>query len=165
MTGGSGKDTFYFGHGGEADMITDFRDYGDQVVFANTIDSLGIEVLENSLKIYEGDIAPGLSGLIRLTKALPEIDASVIINGLASDQSQPTIQLDFAGNAGIRFAAGSDGSLLIGRSLVSASEVGLAHESSIHTIQNNGIGVDLDGLRAMANDGNGITITASSTVT
>ena len=45
--------------------------------------------------------APGLSGLIRLTKALPEIDASVIINGLASDQSQPTIQLDFAGNAGI----------------------------------------------------------------
>lgn len=102
--------------------------------------------------------APGLSGLIRLTKARPEIDASVIINGLASDQSQPTIQLDFAGNAGIRCAAGSDGSLLIGRSLVSASEVGLAHESSIHTIQNNGIGVDLDGLRAMASS----TVTESA---
>jgi len=58
MTGGTGKDTFYVGHGGDADTITDFRDYGDQVVFANTIDSLGIEVLENSLKIYEGDIAP-----------------------------------------------------------------------------------------------------------
>jgi len=58
MTGGRGKDTFYVGHGGDVDLITDFRDYGDQVVFANTIDSLGIEVSENSLKIYEGDIAP-----------------------------------------------------------------------------------------------------------
>ena len=58
MTGGRGKDTFYVGHGGDVDMITDFRDFGDEVVFVNTIDSLGVEVLENSLKIYDGDIAP-----------------------------------------------------------------------------------------------------------
>ena len=58
MTGGRGKDTFYVGHGGDVDMITDFRDFGDEVVFVNTIDSLGIEVLENTIKIYDGYIAP-----------------------------------------------------------------------------------------------------------
>ena len=43
MTGGRGKDTFSVGHGGDIDMITDFRDFGDEVVFVNTIDSLGID--------------------------------------------------------------------------------------------------------------------------
>ena len=58
MTGGSGQDTFYVGGGGDADTITDFRDFGDEVVYAKTLDVMGIEVLDNTLKIYDGYIAP-----------------------------------------------------------------------------------------------------------
>ena len=59
MTGGSGQDTFYVGGDGEPDAITDFRDTGDRVMFANTLDvrAMGVEYFENSLKIYDGDIA------------------------------------------------------------------------------------------------------------
>ena len=77
MTGGRGKDTFYVGHGGDVDMITDFRDFGDEVVFVNTIDSLGIEVLENSLKIYDGDIAP--ENLYVTISGIPD-DAAFYVN-------------------------------------------------------------------------------------
>ena len=77
MTGGRGKDTFYVGHGGDVDMITDFRDFGDEVVFVNTIDSLGVEVLENSLKIYDGDIAP--ENLYVTISGIPD-DAAFYVN-------------------------------------------------------------------------------------
>lgn len=77
MTGGTGKDTFYVGHGGDADTITDFRDYGDQVIFANTLDFLGVEVLENSMKIYDGDIAP--ENLYVTINGIPD-DASFFAN-------------------------------------------------------------------------------------
>ena len=77
MTGGSGQDTFYVGGDGEPDTITDFRDFGDEVVFVNTIDSLGIEVLENSLKIYDGDIAP--ENLYVTIKGIPD-DAFYTMN-------------------------------------------------------------------------------------
>ena len=77
MTGGSGQDTFSVGHGGDVDMITDFRDFGDEVVFVNTIDSLGIEVLENSLKIYDGDIAP--ENLYVTISGIPD-DAAFYVN-------------------------------------------------------------------------------------
>ena len=52
----------------------------------------------------------GLSGVITLSKALPDISDTLSINGLSSGQTKPIIQLDFSGNRGISFAAGSDGS-------------------------------------------------------
>ena len=115
----------------------------------------------NSIDIIT--FAQELTGVITLSRALPEIVSPVSINGLSSGQSKPNIQIDFAGNQGITFAAGSDGSSLIGLSLVGASGTGLTLESSGNTVQNNYIGVDLDGQCARANNGDGITITASST--
>ena len=107
--------------------------------------------------------SPELSGVISLSNALPDITSPLSINALPPGQTVPSIQIDFAGNQGITFAAGSDGSSLIGLSLVGASGTGLTLESSGNTVQNNYIGVDLDGQSARANNGDGITITASST--
>lgn len=107
--------------------------------------------------------APELSGVISLTSALPDITSPLSINALTSGQTVPSIQIDFAGNQGITFSEGSDGSSLIGLSLVGASGAGLILESSGNTVQNNYIGVDLDGQSGRANNGNGITITANST--
>lgn len=107
--------------------------------------------------------APELSGVISLASALPDITSPLSINALTPGQSVPSIQIDFAGNQGITFSEGSDGSSLIGLSLVGASGAGLILESSGNTVQNNYIGVDLDGQSGRANTGDGITITASST--
>jgi len=106
--------------------------------------------------------ASGLSGTISLASALPEITGAVTIQGLPAGQSTPVIQIDFAGHAGLVLGSGSNGSSLIGLSLVGASGDALTLVSSSNTIQNNYIGVDLDGLTALANQGNGITITATS---
>ncbi|QNI84805.1 putative galacturonase [Synechococcus sp. PROS-7-1] len=106
--------------------------------------------------------SPELSGVISLSNALPDISSPLSINALPTGQTAPSIQIDFAGNRGITFSAGSDGSSLIGLSLVGASGAALTLESSNNTVQNNYIGVDLDGQSASANNGDGITITASS---
>ena len=124
------------------------------------------DAIERANAINRADsitFAEGLSGVITLSKALPDISDTLSINGLSSGQTKPIIQLDFSGNRGITFSAGSDGSSLIGLSLVGASAAGLTLISSSNTVQNNYIGVDLDGLNAIGNEGNGITITASST--
>lgn len=106
--------------------------------------------------------AAGLSGTIRLESALPEITGAVSIQALPAGQSTPVIQIDFAGHSGLVLGSGSNGSSLIGLSLVGASGDALTLVSSNNTIQNNFIGVDLDGLTALANQGNGITITNTS---
>ena len=122
-----------------------------------------IELSNASINLDTITFSPGLGGDIRLRSALPDITSPLIINGLQSGQANPSIQLDFSGNQGITFAGGSDGSSLIGLSLVGASGAGLTLISSNNTIQKNYIGVDLDGLNAIANTGNGITISANST--
>jgi hypothetical protein len=107
--------------------------------------------------------ASGLGGRITLLSALPEISSPVVMNALASGASNPRIQIDFSGKPGITFAGGSGGSSLIGFSLVGASGAGVTLASSNNTIQNNYIGLDLDGSTVIANQGNGITIAATST--
>ena len=105
----------------------------------------------------------GLEGTISLNSALPAITDRVAIQALAAGQSTPSLQIDFAGHAGLTFAEGSGGSSLIGLSLVKASGAALTLISDNNTIQDNYIGVDLDGQSALGNQGNGITITATST--
>lgn len=107
--------------------------------------------------------ASSLSGTITLLTALPEISSPVFINALASEQLSPRIQIDFANNPGISFGIGSNGSSLVGFSLVKASGSALTLVGSGNIIQSNYIGVELDGSTVLANQADGITITAAST--
>ena len=122
-----------------------------------------IEVANAAAGRDEIVFADGLTGTLTLSSALPQITGRVAIKALADGQSTPVIQIDFAGHAGLTFAEGSGGSSLIGLSLVGASGDALTLISSNNTLQDNYIGVDLDGTTVHANQGNGITITASST--
>lgn len=107
--------------------------------------------------------ASSLSGTITLLTALPEISSPVVINTMTSGQLSPRIQIDFANNPGISFGIGSNGSSLVGFSLVRASGSALTLVGSGNIIQSNYIGVELDGSTVLANQANGITITAAST--
>ena len=105
----------------------------------------------------------GLNGTITLESALAEITTQVDIDGLASGESEPRIQIDFNGHSGLVFAKGSGGSHLTGLGLVNASGAAVKLLSGENTVQNNFIGLALDGSTLAANGGDGIQIQSTST--
>ena len=65
--------------------------------------------------------SPGLTGTISLASDLPAISRqTAIVSGSTTTGTAPTIGIDFNGHAGLVFAAGSDGSQLVGLSVGNA---------------------------------------------
>jgi len=101
-------------------------------------------------------------GTVSLARALPTITDRVSLNGIISSTGSPQIGIDFNNNKGLIFKEGSGFSSLTGFSLGDASGDGVTLKAGGITIQNNYIGVALDGVTGIANRGNGIFIDQDS---
>ena len=77
---------------------------------------------------------------------MPSItNPAAIVAGDAVTGSAPTVGIDFNQHAGLVFAAGSDGSQLVGLSLGNASGNGVTLNAGSILLNNNYIGLALDG--------------------
>ena len=86
--------------------------------------------------------SPGLTGTISLASDLPAISRqTAIVSGSTTTGTAPTIGIDFNGHAGLVFAAGSDGSQLVGLSVGNAQGNGITLNASSITLNNNYVGV------------------------
>jgi len=107
----------------------------------------------------------GVSGTINLASALPSIVKTVTIDGMTAPGyaliGAPVVELNFAGHAGLVFAAGSSGSVLFGLALGNASGNGVTLDSSSITLNGNYIGVHANG-NAFGNALDGIHVNSSS---
>jgi parallel beta-helix repeat protein len=102
-------------------------------------------------------------GTITLGRDLATIHDRVSITGLHDPAGRAAIAIDFNGNQGLTFRGKrAAGSRLQGFALGRAAGDGLTLDASRITIQDNLIGVDLDGMTAMGNQGHGIRITKRS---
>ncbi len=103
-----------------------------------------------------------VSGTIVLASDLPDVtNAVAIIAGDTATGSAPTVGIDFNQNAGLVFGPGSAGSQLIGLSLGNADGDGVSLIAGSILLNNNYIGLALDGT-ALGNSGDGVSIAATS---
>lgn len=103
-----------------------------------------------------------VTGTITLLSDLPALTRqAAIVAGDGVTGSAPTVGIDFNGNAGLVFAAGSAGSQLVGLSLGDASGHGVTLGAGGILLNNNYIGLALDGTAA-GNDGDGVFVAATS---
>ena len=105
-------------------------------------------------------------GTITLASDLAAItNQTAIVAGSTTVGNAPTVGIDFNGHAGLVFAAGSDDSQLIGLSLGGANGNGVTLNASNITLNNNYIGLALDGTATVAtgNSGDGVYVSATST--
>ncbi|MCW5737954.1 MAG: hypothetical protein KIS73_27785 [Enhydrobacter sp.] len=106
--------------------------------------------------------SPGLTGTINLTSDLPAISReTAIVSGSATTGTAPTIGINCNGHAGLVFAAGSDGSQLVGLSVGNADGHGITLKASNITLNNNYVGVALNGAE-LGNSGDGVYVSATS---
>jgi len=110
------------------------------------------------------EIAFSVAGSIQLASALPSITDTVSIDGGTAPgfTSSPQVAIDFAGSAGLLFAAGSDSSLLASLAIGGATGAGVTLAGSSITLTGNFIGVVPDGVTVSPNTGPGIAIAAGS---
>ena len=102
-------------------------------------------------------------GTISLASDLEIVRDRVALHGLLSQSGLAAIAIDFNGHQGLIFKGKqAAGSSLNGFSLGNAGSDGIILDASKITIQNNLIGVGLDGSTATGNQGHGITITQRS---
>lgn len=102
-------------------------------------------------------------GTISLLDSLPVITDRVSISGLIQGTRRPSIGIDFNGESGITFrGSNAAGSSLSGFAIMDAGGNGLTLDANNITIQNNHIGLALDGATGSGNSGNGILITVNS---
>ena len=108
------------------------------------------------------EIAFAVAGTIPLATALPAITDTVSIDGSTAPGfvGAPRITVNFRGQAGLRFAPGSDGSSLTSLALVRASGAGVTLDASGITLARNSIGVLANGTTAAPNTGAGVLVTA-----
>jgi parallel beta-helix repeat protein len=106
-----------------------------------------------------------VSGTITLASDLPSITQNVTIDATsapgATAGGAPVVGIDFAGNSGLTFAAGSAGSSLLGVAVGGASGNGVTIESSNVTIAGDYVGLTTSGA-ANGNGGSGIFIASTS---
>lgn len=103
-----------------------------------------------------------VTGTITLLSDLPALTKqAAIVAGDSVTGSAPTVGIDFNGNAGLVFAAGSAGSQLVGLSLGDASGHGVTLGAGGILLNNNYIGLALDGTAA-GNTGDGVFVAAAS---
>lgn len=106
--------------------------------------------------------SPGLTGTISLASDLPAISRqTAIVSGSTDTGTAPTIGINFNGHAGLVFAAGSDGSQLVGVSVGNALGNGITLNASNITLNNDYVGVGLNGAQ-LANSGDGVYVAATS---
>jgi len=103
-----------------------------------------------------------VGGTVSLASALPTITDQVSLSGIISSTGSPQIGIDFNNNEGLIFNGGAGFSSLKGFSLGDAAGDGVTLKAGGITVQNNYIGVGLDGVTGIANRGNGIFIDQDS---
>lgn len=102
-------------------------------------------------------------GTINLSSSLDIIRDHVALNGLLSESGLAAIAINFNGSQGLIFKGRkAAGSSLNGFALGNAGGDGIILDASRITLQNNLIGVGLDGTTAQGNQGHGITLTERS---
>lgn len=108
-----------------------------------------------------------VAGTITLASDLPAISSRVIIDGTSAPGyvpgGAPVVILDCARNQGLRFAAGSDDSNLLGVAVGGASGNGVTISANRITLHSNYIGVDpTSASPAFDNVGDGVYLAANS---
>jgi parallel beta-helix repeat protein len=110
-------------------------------------------------------IAFAVSGTVILTGPLPAIARRVAIDATTAPThligGPPVVALDFNGNPGLLFAAGSDGSRLLGVAVDNAGGNGVTLVAGSITLDGDYIGLNLTGAAA-GNGGNGVYVAATS---
>lgn len=107
----------------------------------------------------------GVNGTIILAGPLPAITRKVTIDATTApthvNGGPPVVALDFNGNQGLVFAAGSSGSQLLGVAVDDASGNGVTLDAGSLTLNDNYIGLNLAGAAA-GNGADGVYISAAS---
>lgn len=109
-------------------------------------------------------ISFSVAGVITLTSALPTISRPVTIDATTAPGyagGPPVVEVDGSGHAGLRFAAGSAGSQLLGAAVGGASGNGVTLAAGSITLDGDYIGVNLAG-QALGNGGAGVFVAAGS---
>ena len=106
-----------------------------------------------------------VNGTITLAGPLPAIARQVTIDATTApthvNGGPPVVALDFNGNPGLLFAAGSSGSQLLGVAVDNASGNGVTLDAGSVTLNDNYIGLNLAGAAA-GNGADGVYISATS---
>ena len=106
-----------------------------------------------------------VDGTITLASRLPAISSEVKIDARSApgyiSGGPPVVEIDCNERAGLRFAAGSGGSRLLGVAVDNANGNGVTLNASSITLNNNYIGLDLTGT-AFGNHGDGVYVSATS---
>jgi parallel beta-helix repeat protein len=106
-----------------------------------------------------------VSGTITLANDLPKITRAVTIDATSAPThtsgGAPVVELNCDGNAGLTFAAGSDGSQLLGAAICNANGNGVTLDAGSVTVANNYIGLNLAGA-PFGNTGDGIFVSSTS---
>ncbi len=104
-------------------------------------------------------------GTITLVTQLPAISRTVTIDARSAptyvNGGPPVVEINCNSRAGLQFAAGSDGSRLLGVAVDNASGNGVTLNASSITLNRDYIGLDLTGA-AFGNHGDGVYISATS---
>ena len=110
-------------------------------------------------------ISFGVNGTIILASPLPAIARKVTIDATTAPThvsgGPPVVALDFNGNSGLLFAAGSGGSQLLGVAVDDARGNGVTLDAGSITLDGNYIGLNLAGAAA-GNGADGVHVSASS---
>src|SRR5271165_371741 len=137
--------------------VTNLRNYG--------AGSLRQAIIESNKRPGADTIDFDVAGTILNCKtSLPAITDTLTIDGSTAPSfaGSPVVTLDSQGSSGLRFARGSDGSILRDLSLVNAGNAGVTLSASDVTVQGNFIGLLADGKTIAGNRGDGVQINASS---
>ena len=110
-------------------------------------------------------ISFGVNGTITLAGPLPAITRKVAIAATTAPThisgGPPVVALDFSGNPGLLFAAGSAGSQLLGVAVDDARGNGVTLDAGSVTLNDNYIGLNLAGAAA-GNGADGVYVSAAS---
>ena len=106
-----------------------------------------------------------VQGTITLTKALPAIINAVTIDATTAPSyagsGTPVVEINFNGNSGLMFNAGSAGSQLLGVAVDNANGNGVTLNAGSITLNDNYIGLNLAG-QAFGNSGDGVYVAPTS---
>ena len=107
----------------------------------------------------------GVNGTITLASPLPAIVRKAAVDATTSPAhvsgGPPVVALDFSGNPGLLFAAGSGGSQLLGVAVDDARSNGVTLDAGSITLNDNYIGLNLAGTAA-GNGADGVYVSAAS---
>lgn len=140
--------------------------------FVTNLNDSGIGSLRAAISAVNAEASSTLavirfsvSGSINLASDLPTITAATQIDGTTAplyiSGGPPVVELNFNGRAGLIFATGSDGSLLLGLGVGNANGHGVTLNSSNVTLSGDYVGIHANGT-AFGNLLDGVYVSASS---